>query len=266
MKKNRIISYVVFLMLLITFMSTLFGCSSSEKIPIPKVENGIYVYDEDNVIDDTVENELNTMLVELEEKTETEFVVISVESLLDKSIEEYANNLFNTLGIGKKGKDNGLLLLFSRSDEKVRLEIGRGLEGFLNDSKCGRILDDYFVPYRDNDQYTKATEMTVKAILSVISEEYNISIDGLDYESIQIEEDDESTLGEIVIRAICIIILLIFVEWITGYIFGNGFGDGIILSGSSSRSGRFSGRGSSGRGSSGGRFGGGFSGGGGASR
>ena len=149
MNKKRIISYV---MLLITFVIMLTGCTTSEKIPIPKVEKDVYIYDEDNIIDDDVEEKLNKMLVELEKKSEVEFVVVSVESLLDRSIEDYANNLFNTLGIGKKEKDNGLLLLFSRSDKKVRLEIGRGLEGCLNDSKCGRILDDYFVPYRENDE------------------------------------------------------------------------------------------------------------------
>ena len=166
MNKKRIISYV---MLLITFVIMLTGCTTSEKIPIPKVEKDVYIYDEDNIIDDDVEEKLNKMLVELEKKSEVEFVVVSVESLLDRSIEDYANNLFNTLGIGKKEKDNGLLLLFSRSDKKVRLEIGRGLEGCLNDSKCGRILDDYFVPYRENDEYTKATEMTVKAVLNVVA-------------------------------------------------------------------------------------------------
>ena len=177
MNKKRIISYV---MLLITFVIMLTGCTTSEKIPIPKVEKDVYIYDEDNIIDDDVEEKLNKMLVELEKKSEVEFVVVSVESLLDRSIEDYANNLFNTLGIGKKEKDNGLLLLFSRSDKKVRLEIGRGLEGCLNDSKCGRILDDYFVPYRENDEYTKATEMTVKAVLNVVAEEYKIGIQGLE--------------------------------------------------------------------------------------
>ena len=137
--KKRIISYV---MLLITFVIMLTGCTTSEKIPIPKVEKDVYIYDEDNIIDDDVEEKLNKMLVELEKKSEVEFVVVSVESLLDRSIEDYANNLFNTLGIGKKEKDNGLLLLFSRSDKKVRLEIGRGLEGCLNDAKCSRILHD----------------------------------------------------------------------------------------------------------------------------
>ena len=223
-------------------------------------QKDVYIYDEDNIIDDDVEKNLNKMLVELEEKTEVEFAVISVESLLDRSIEDYANNLFNTLGIRKKGKDNGVLLLFSRSDEKVRLEIGRGLEGCLNDSKCGRILDNYFVPYRENDEYTEATKLTVNAVLKVLCEEYDIAITGLNTESIQIEEPDELTLGQWIIIIVIIIFLLIVIEWITGHIFGDGFGDGFVfiildcLCDSSSS------------GSSGGGFGGGFSGGGGASR
>ena len=260
MNKKRIISCVMLLMVLTTLMSMLTGCTTSEKIPIPTIEKDVYIYDEDNIIDDDVEENLNKMLVELEEKTEVEFAVISVESLLDRSIEDYANNLFNTLGIGKKGEDNGILLLFSRSDEKVRLEIGRGLEGCLNDSKCGRILDDYFVPYRENDEYTEATKLTVNAVLKVLCEEYDITITGLNTESIQIEEPDELTLGQWVIIIVIIIILLIVLEWITGRIFGDGFGDGIVFIileclGDSSSSG-----------SSGGGFGGGFSGGGGASR
>ena len=260
MRKKRIIFCITLLMVLTTLMSMLTGCTTSEKIPIPTIEKDVYIYDEDNIIDDDVEENLNKMLVELEEKTEVEFAVISVESLLDISIEDYANNLFNTLGIGKKGEDNGILLLFSRSDEKVRLEIGRGLEGCLNDSKCGRILDDYFVPYRESDEYTEATKLTVNAVLKVLCEEYNIAITGLNTESIQIEEPDELTLGQWFIIIIIIIILLIVLEWITGRIFGDGFGDGIVFIilqclGDSSSSG-----------SSGGGFGGGFSGGGGASR
>lgn len=251
MKKGRIFSFVTFLIVLITLASMFTGCSTSEKIPIPTVEKDVYIYDEDNVIDDDVEKDLNKMLVELEEKTEAEFAVVSVESLLDKSIEDYANNLFNTLGIGKKGEDNGVLLLFSRSDEKVRLEIGRGLEGCLNDSKCGRILDDFFVPYRENDEYTEATEMTVKAVLSVIADEYEINIQGLE-ETLPTEEDSDDGLPEWV--WIIIVIAIIFALAIILAFFGGG---------SSSGGGFFGGY--SGGFSSGG-FGGGFSGGGGASR
>ena len=105
MRKKRITSYALF-MVVIILVSMITGCTTSvEKIPIPKIEKDVYIYDDDNIIDDDVEKKLNKMLVELEEKTEAEFAVVSVKSLLDRSIEDYANNLFNTLGIGKKGKD-----------------------------------------------------------------------------------------------------------------------------------------------------------------
>lgn len=252
MKKNRVISFLVIFILVITYMSIFTGCTTSEKIPIPTVENNIYIYDEDNIIEDDVEKELNQMLVELEEKTEVEFAIVSVESLLDRSIEDYANNLFNTLGIGKKGKDNGVLLIFSRSDKKVRLEIGRGLEGCLNDSKCGRILDDYFVPYRENDEYTKATKLTVNAVLNVIAEEYKIEIQGLE-KDLTVENNEEEGLPYWVWLIIIIIILVAIISICDNSSSSKGF--------SGSSSGGFSGGGFS----SGG-FGGGFTGGGGATR
>lgn len=254
-KRQRYTSYLIVLILLVSLMSLLTGCATTtEEIPIPTVKSDVYIYDEDNIIDDNVENMLNKMLVELEQKTGAEFAVISVTSLLDNTIEDYANNLFNTLGIGKKGEDNGLLLLFSRSDNRVRLEVGRGLEGCLNDAKCGRILDNYFVPYRESDEYSKATELTVKAALTVICEEYNITISGLDIEAFETEETDDSD-GIGIVTIILIIIGLIILEWVTGHIFGDGFGDGLVIAILSS-----------GSGSSGGGFGGGCSGGGGASR
>ncbi len=254
MKRKRIVSFLMLLLVLLTLMSMLTGCilSKSEEIPIPTVEEDVYIYDEDNIIDDDVEVRLNKMLVELEEKTEAEFAVISVTSLLDKSIEDYANTLFNTLGIGKKDKDNGVLLLFSRSDSKVRLEIGRGLEGCLNDSKCGRILDDYFVPYRENDEYTTATDLTVQAVLTVIAEEYGIDIQGLESELPTKDEDSSSlTWSNLFLILLILIIIAVFIS-------------SIGSSGGGSSGSSYYG-GSSGGFSSGG-FGGGFSGGGGASR
>ena len=253
MRKKRISFLILLIIMLSTLMSMLTACSSSEKIPIPKVEDNVYIYDEDNVIDDDVEETLNGILVDLEEKTEAEFVVVSVESLLDRTIEEYANNLFNTLGIGKKGEDNGVLLLFSRSDERVRLEIGRGMEGFLNDSKCGRILDDYFVPYREEDKYTEATEMTVKAVVSVIAEEYDVQIQGVD-EEINVEEESD---GDIPLWLAVVIIVAIL---------GFALLLAILDDGTGGSSGGYYGGSSGGGFSSGGSFGGGFSGGGGASR
>ena len=250
-RNKNLLGILVLILGIFTF--TISGCDISEKIPIPTVEDGVYVYDDGNIIDDDVETTINNMLVELEEKTEVEFAVITVEDLRGLEIEEYANNLFNTLGIGKKGEDNGLLLLISQPDERVRLEIGRGLEGSLNDAKCGRILDDYFVPYRENDEYTKGTELTVEATLNVLADEYDVQIQGLD-EDLQVEEEEEEISGgffiAIVIILVIIIVIIIIASSDDNYYGGGFFGGGF----------------SSGGGFSGGSFGGGFSGGGGASR
>ena len=189
MNKKRIISYLMLLMVVTTLMSMLTGCTTSEKKSISSVENDVYIKNEDSIIADDVKENLTQTLVELESKTEVEFSVMSVESLLDRNIEEYANTIFNTLDIG----DNGVLLLFSRSDKKVRLEFGRGLEEYLNDSICDRILDTYFVPYCETNEYAKAIEMTETAVLTVISGEYKIDIQGL--ESNQSVEEKKSDLA-----------------------------------------------------------------------
>ena len=244
-RRSRILLGIMVLIFgIFTFSIT--GCGNSKKIPIPTVKDGVYIYDDGNIIDDDVESQINDMLVDLEEKTEVEFAVITVEDLQGLEIEEYANNLFNTLGIGKKGEDNGILLLISQPDERVRLEIGRGLEGCLNDAKCGRILDDYFVPYRDNDEYTKGTELTVEATLNVLADEYDVQIQGLD-ENIQLEEENEEDYTIIFIIVVIIIFAVCLIMEKNDY---HG-GGGIFVGGG---------------GSSGGSFGGGFSGGGGASR
>ena len=261
-KRHRIISFVILTVILAMTISMFTGCDTNKEISIPTVKENVYIYDQDNVIDDNVENELNQMLAELEKQTGAEFAVISIESLNGLTIESYSNEVFNTLGIGKDGEDNGVLLLFSRSDTRVRLEIGRGLEGCLNDSKCGRILDDYFVPYRDKYDYTEATRQTVNAVLIVLAEEYNINIEGMDRSVV--EENDSENESDSTETAIMLIILAIVAIVMITILMSNSGGGGYSGSSGGFSGGEYSGstRGFSG----GGSFGGGFSGGGGASR
>ena len=180
-KRNVVFFWLTCLAILVTIVST--GCSTSDpdkRISIPEVQEEVFVYDQDEIINEETELKLNSLLVQLEKKTTAEVVVITTQSLLDMDIEDYSYELANTLGIGKADEDNGVLLLISRNDSKVRLEIGKGLEGCLNDSKCGRILDEYFVPYREKDEYSEGTYLTIQAVASVIANEYNTTLDGIE--------------------------------------------------------------------------------------
>lgn len=247
MNKKRIIATFVLLVMITSLTMVFVGCGAKESIKVPEVQQDVFVYDQDNCINDEIEAEINFMIEELEEKTGAELAVVSVTSLSGYTIEEYANELFNTLGIGKKDQDNGVLILFSKSDNRVRLEIGRGLEGCLNDAKCGRILDNNFVPYREEGDYTKATRNTVIAILNAIAEEYQVELENVgEAELTGGEEDEVATWVYIVV--FLLIVVIIFLKTFSG---GDSYGGGY---------GGFS----SGRSSGG--FGGGRSGGGGASR
>jgi uncharacterized protein len=67
---------------------------------------------------------LETELRAYNTKTSNQVAVITVSSLDGMDIDEYTNELFHQWGIGKKGDDNGVLLLFAPTEKKVRIEVG----------------------------------------------------------------------------------------------------------------------------------------------
>jgi len=124
------------------------------------------------------EQQTQRLLVQLEQvknKSDIEFVVVSLQSLqgqaLGNTIEEYANHFFQKYELGAKGRDNGLLFVFAVSDRKMRLEVGRGLEGSLTDVQAKRLLDQVIAPYFKDQKYEEAI---IDLSQRVISENFEI--------------------------------------------------------------------------------------------
>jgi uncharacterized protein len=97
--------------------------------------------------------QLDARLTQLEKDTGAEVAVVTVKSLEGDSIEDYAVRLFEKWGIGKKGKDNGVLFLVALEDRKMRIEVGYGLEPVITDARAGRIRDDDVLPKFKKDDY-----------------------------------------------------------------------------------------------------------------
>jgi uncharacterized protein len=94
---------------------------------------------------------LEELLSGVERDTTAEIAVVTIRTLGGKSVEEYANRLFAEWGIGKKGRDNGVLILIARDDREMRIEVGYGLEPVLPDGLAGAIIRETFTPrFRDN--------------------------------------------------------------------------------------------------------------------
>ncbi len=115
-------------------------------------------------------------------KSKAELVVVTVETLDDMVLDDYAHELFNTWGIGDKQLNNGVLLLVNKettlagTSGRVRIEVGYGLEGALPDSVCGRILDEKTLPAWDKKEYGRGIVDGYMEIVRRVAMEYSMDL------------------------------------------------------------------------------------------
>ncbi len=107
-------------------------------------------------------------LSDFEEETTAEIAVVTIESLGDYSVEEYAVRLFEQWQIGKKEKDNGILLLLAKEERKIKIEVGYGLEPVVTDGRAGRIIREKIRPNFKKENYEEGVKLAVEQIKEYI--------------------------------------------------------------------------------------------------
>jgi len=130
------------------------------------------VNDVAGILSNSTHAELESLLKAHEDSTSNQVAVLIILSLEGESLEEFSIKVAETWKLGQKGKDNGVLLLVAKEDRKVRIEVGRGLEGDLTDQTSGMIIRHEIVPrFRDGD-YDAGVRAGVIAILGAIKGSY----------------------------------------------------------------------------------------------
>lgn len=217
-----------------------------------------FVTDGADMIDPAYETKITELATKIERETTVEIAVVTVESLEGESREMYAVKLFEQSGIGKKDKDNGLLILVAKQEREYRFEVGYGLEGVITDSMKVNIGDRIIVPNFKNGEYGKGIHESIVVIEKLLEGDEGVI-------SQYSTEPDGITAGPGVILFLLGFVLLSVFGMLTSnthkqghgrtHIYYGGFGDGF-----------YGGRGRGGFGGGGfggGGFGGGMSGGGG---
>lgn len=149
---------------------------------------------------------LEQTLRQFERETSNQIVVLMLSTVGEESIEEYAIRVAEKNRIGKKGRDNGVLLLIAKDDRQMRIEVGYGLEGTLPDAIADQIIRHEITPrFRDGD-YDGGVRAGVDAIMAATKGEYK-------------GEPDRDEVKKFSPFAI-IVLILIFL--IFGRIFGGG--------------------------------------------
>ena len=132
----------------------------------PKAQG--YVNDFAGILNSRVSADLESELRAVERQTSAEIVLVTVPSLEGMTIEAYANGLFNEWRIGKRGKDNGVLVLAAPAERRVRIEVGYGLEPVLPDGLAGEIIRTDFLPAFRRGDFANGTLAGVRHITDVV--------------------------------------------------------------------------------------------------
>ncbi|WP_223267007.1 TPM domain-containing protein [Chlorobium phaeovibrioides] len=104
------------------------------------------VNDYAGMISPAARRSIGAELERFEAKESTQIVILTVPSLDGDSMEDFSIRVAERWKIGRKGSDNGVLLIAARDERKLRIEVGYGLEGSLTDLTAGRIVDNEMVP------------------------------------------------------------------------------------------------------------------------
>ncbi len=110
-----------------------------------------------------------TLCKEIERRTTAEVAVLTVRTIAPLAPQQYAQQVYDRWKIGKKGKDNGVLVLVAVDDRKMWIATGYGVEGVLPDGKAGGIRDSLMLPLFRQGRYGEGIYMGVSAIGSVLT-------------------------------------------------------------------------------------------------
>jgi uncharacterized protein len=175
--RNTKVKY--FLIIILLFLPVLLNSQTKKSRSLTQNPTQLrkYVVDETNTLSSSEKNSLMHKLVDFEKETSNQFVVYMIPSLEGESIEEVSVRIAEENKIGKKDRDNGILLLIAKNDRKLRIEVGYGLEGALTDALASQIIRNEIVPSFKAGKYAEGINNGVDAIISATKGEYEAEED-----------------------------------------------------------------------------------------
>jgi uncharacterized protein len=148
---------------LVWVVAITFATWHAQAFEVPPLEGR--VNDRAGLLSAATEQRLTQRLAAHEQATGAQLAILTVDSLGGVPIEDYSIRVVESWKLGKKGKDDGVLILVAKSDRKMRIEVGYGLEGTLPDITAGRIVRDVMAPRFRQGDYEGGIAQAVEAVI-----------------------------------------------------------------------------------------------------
>lgn len=147
------------------------------EVPNPRSTSNLDVQDLAQVLGPEYLSLIDGIAQKLEKYADSQIAIVTIDHLNDLAIEEYSLQLATRFGIGKKGEDSGVLILFARDNRKVRIEVGYGLESILTDAKTKQFIQNDAIPFFKEKQYGRGLYNLTKAVALEIAKAKTVNLD-----------------------------------------------------------------------------------------
>jgi uncharacterized protein len=145
------------------------GTGVHAEVPIPSLT--ARVTDETGTLTSEQRSALGQTLKDFEARKGTQISVLIVPTTQPETIEQYSMRVVEQWKLGRQKVDDGVLLIIAKNDRALRIEVGYGLEGALNDATSSRIIREVIVPrFKQGDFYGGITD-GVDSIIRVVNGE-----------------------------------------------------------------------------------------------
>jgi uncharacterized protein len=179
--KNLHLLRVTMLSLLLLFSTAIstqvFAADPPAVFHIPTMHTP--VTDEAGILSQPTVERLSVILLKLYASGGSQIAVFTVPTLADTSIEEAGIKVVDQWKLGRQGKDNGVLLIVAPNDRRVRIEVGRGLEGQLTDAYSRRIINEILAPAFKSGDFDGGISNAVAGIISFTDPDFDLSSVGM---------------------------------------------------------------------------------------
>ena len=168
---KKIISLIVACLSLISIQA------KEDCFPNQDDANGTLVYDESNIFSSSDEQRLNQRLINISNNTSNQFVVVVVDDLCGMDKAMYATELGQQWGVGRKGKDNGVVILIKptggKGQRKTFISVGYGLEGVIPDATAKMIVENEMIPNFKKGAFFKGVDAALDVLVPLAKNEFN---------------------------------------------------------------------------------------------
>ena len=144
-------------------------------LEVPPKPTDIPIVDQTGTLSDEQKRTLAEKIAIERQKSGNQIAVVMVPTLENEALENYSLKIAREWGIGTKENNNGILLFIVKDDRRLRIEVGRGLEGALTDVQSARIIRNDIRPQFQQGKYYEGINAGLTSIIAAIHGEYTAS-------------------------------------------------------------------------------------------